>query len=127
MSVDLKEKASALLSTTTISFAADADTTLYTVPAGKRCVLSHAVIVAADDAGATTTITIGQSGATTDFLASNILSNLDAQYDAVIVKPIPNTTPLKSKSYAAATVIKATIGSQSGAAGNTLYLFGFLY
>lgn len=127
MSVDLKEKAVGLLSTTTISLAADADTTLYTVPAGKRCVLSHAVIVAADDAGATTTITIGQSGATTDFLASNILSNLDAQYDAVIVKPIPNTTPLKSKSYAAATVIKATVGSQSGAAGNTLYLFGFLY
>lgn len=127
MSVDLKEKAVALLSTTTISLAADADTTLYTVPAGKRCVLSHAVIVAADDAGATTTITIGQNGATTDFLASNILSNLDAQYDAVIVKPIPNTTPLKSKSYAAATVIEATVASQSGAAGNTLYLFGFLY
>jgi hypothetical protein len=125
--VDLKEKAVALLSTTTISLAADADTTLYTVPAGKRCVLSHAVIVAADDAGATTTITIGQNGATTDFLASNILSNLDAQYDAVIVKPIPNTTPLKSKSYAAATVIEATVASQSGAAGNTLYLFGFLY
>ncbi len=127
MSVDLKEKAVALLSTTTISFAADADTTLYTVPAGKRCVLSHAVIVAAADVGATTTITIGQNGATTDFLASNILSNLDAQYDAVIVRPVPNTTPLKSKSYAAATVIEATVGSQSGSAANTLYLFGFLY
>ena len=127
MSVDLKEKAVALLSTTTISFAADAVTTLYTVPAGKRCVLSHAVIVAAADVGATTTITIGQNGATTDFLASNILSNLDAQYDAVIVRPVPNTTPLKSKSYAAATVIEATVGSQSGSAANTLYRFGFLY
>jgi len=127
VSVDLKEKAVALLSTTTISLAADADTTLYTVPAGKRCVLSHAVLVAADDAGATTTITIGQSGATADFLAANTLSNLDAQYDAVVVRPIPNLTPLKSKSYAAATVIKATVASQSGAAANTLYLFGFLY
>jgi len=127
MSVDLKEKAIALLSTTTISLAADADTTLYTVPAGKRCVLSHAILVAADDAGATTTITIGQSGATADFLAANTLSNLDAQYDAVILRPVPNTTTLKSKSYAAATVIKATVASQSGAAANTLYLFGFLY
>ena len=126
MSVDLKEKAVALLSATTISFAADADTTLYTVPAGKRCVLSHAVIVAAA-AVSTTTITIGQSGATTDFLAANTLSNLAAQYDAVIVKPIPNTTPLKSKSYAAATVIKATVAANAGSAGNTLYLFGFLY
>ena len=127
MSVDLKEKAVALLSTTTISLAADADTTLYTVPAGKRCVLSHAVIVAADDAGATTTLSIGQSGATTDFVPNNTLSNLDAQYDAVIIRPVPATTTLKSKSYAAATVIKATVASQSGAAGNTLYLFGFLY
>lgn len=127
MSVDLKEKAVALLSTTTISLAADADTTLYTVPAGKRCVLSHAVVVAADDAGATTTLSIGQSGATTDFVPNNTLSNLDAQYDAVIIRPVPNTTTLKSKSYAAATVIKGTVASQSGAAGNTLYLFGFLY
>jgi len=126
VSVDLKEKAVALLSTTTISFAADDDTILYTVPAGKRCVLSHAVIVAADaDTGST--ITIGQSGATTDFLAANTLSNIAAQYDAVVVRPIPNTTPLKSKSYAAATVIKATVASNGGAAGGTLYLFGFLY
>lgn len=127
MSVDLKEKAVGLLSTTTISLAADADTTLYTVPAGKRCVLSHAVIVAAAAAGTGTTITIGQSGATTDFLAANTLNNLVAQYDAVIVRPIPALTPLKSKSYAAATVIKATVANQDGAAANTLYLFGFLY
>lgn len=126
MSVDLKEKASALLSTTTISFAADADTILYTVPAGKRCVLSHAIPVAAAAAGATT-LSIGASGSTTDFVPNNILSNLAAQYDALIIRPIPNTTPLKSKSYAAGTVIKATVASQAGAAANTLYLFGFLY
>jgi len=125
-SVDLEEKSVALLSTTTISFAADGDTTLYTVPTDKRCVLSHADIVAAAAAGATT-ITIGQSGATTDFLAENTLSNLAAQYDSVTVRPIPATTPLKSKSYAAGTVIKATVASHAGAAGNTLYLLGRLY
>lgn len=124
---DLNTKAATLLSTTTVALNANADTDLYTVPTGKRCVLSHAVLVAGADAGATTTIAIGQNGAETDFLAANTLSNLDAQYDAVILRPVPNTTPLKSKSYAAGTVIQAQVGTQSGGATNTLYLFGFLY
>jgi hypothetical protein len=124
---DLKEKACTLLNSTTISFAADGVTTLFTVPTGKRCVLSHAVVVAGADAGATTVLQIGQTGATTDFVPDNTLSNLDAAYDAVIIRPVPATTPLKSKSYAAATVIQGSVGSHSGGATNTLYLFGFLY
>jgi hypothetical protein len=116
-----------LLSTSTVSFAANADTTLYTVPTGKRCVLSFAIVVAGADAGATTTIAIGADGAETNFIPANTLSNLDAQYDAVILMPIPNTTPLKSKSYAAATVIQAQVATQSGGTTNTVYLFGFLY
>lgn len=126
MSVDLKEKAVALLSATTISLAANADTILYTVPTGKRCVLSHAVVVAAAvDTGST--LSIGQSSDTTDFVPNNTLSSLAAQYDAVIIRPVPATTPLKSKSYAAGTVIKGTVAGSAGSAGNTLYLFGFLY
>ena len=116
-----------LLSTTTVAFNADADTTLYTVPTGKRCVLTHAIVVAAGDAGATTTLSIGANGAETDFIPSNTLSNLDAEFDTVILQPIPNTTPLKMKSYVAETVIEAQVASQSGAAGNTIYLFGILY
>jgi len=125
---DLKEKTGAtLLSSTTVSLAANADTTLYTVPVGKRCVLSHAILVAGADAGATSTISIGADGTETDFLAVNTLTNLDAAYDSVVLMPIPNTTPLKSKSYAATTVIQATVASNSGGATNTLYLYGMLY
>lgn len=123
---DAKEKTVALLSTTTVAFNANADTDLYTVPTGKRCILSHAIAVAGADAG-TTTIAIGADGAETDFIPANTLGNLDAQYDAVILKPIPNTTPLKNKSYAAATLIQAQIASQAGGATNTVYLFGTLY
>lgn len=122
----LNESAIALLSATTVAFNADADTTLYTVPAGKRCVLTHAAVVAGADAG-TTTISIGQDGAETDWLAVNTLSNLDAQNDAVVLQPIPNTTPLKGKSYAAGTVIQMQVTNQAGGASNTVYLFGFLY
>lgn len=123
----LSTKAETLLSATTVSFAANADTTLFTVPTGRRCVLTCAVIVAAADAGATTQVSIGQDTAETDFLAANTLSNLDAANDVVVVRPIPNTTPLKGKSYAAGTVIQAQVTNQSGGAGNTIYLFGFLY
>lgn len=123
----LNQNAVTLLSTTTVPFNANGDTTLYTVPVGKRCVLSHAVVVAGADAGATTTLAIGQDTAETDFIPANTLSNLDAANDVVIVRPIPNTTPLKSKSYAAGTIIQAQVGTQSGGATNTIYLFGFLY
>jgi hypothetical protein len=123
----LNENAITLLSSTTVAFNANADTTLYTVPIGKRCVLSHAIVVAGADAGATTTVAIGADGTETDFIPANTLSNLDAQYDAVILMPIPNTTPLKNKSYAGGTVIQAQVGTQSGGATNTIYLFGLLY
>ena len=76
--VSLKEKAISLLSTTTVSFAADAQTTLFVVPNGKRCVLHSALIVLAANAG-TTTVTIGKVGALTDFVGTQTLSALDAQ------------------------------------------------
>ena len=128
MSVDLKEKADALLSTTTISLAAAAATTLYTVPAGKRCVITKAILVSAGTPfGGTSALTIGQVGALTDFLDTQTVSNLDAEYDAIIMTPVPNATPVKQKSYAAATVIQANVTTGNGVAGCTLYLFGFLY
>lgn len=122
---DTTSKYLKLLSTTTVSFAANADTTLYTVPLGQRCTLSHAIVVAGADAGATTTLSIGQDGAETDFIPANTLSNLDAEYDVVKLQPIPNTTPLKNKSYAGGTIIQAQVGANSGGATNTVYLFGF--
>jgi hypothetical protein len=114
------------LSKTTVTFGADGATTLYTVPTGFRCVLHKAVIIAAADAG-TTTCTIGQVGALTDFLGTQTLSNLDAQYDSVILQPVPNATPVKNKSYAAGTVIQINVGAYAGAAGNTVILYGSLY
>lgn len=115
-----------LLSTTTIALNANADTTLYTVPPGFRCVLHSARLIAGADAG-TTTLSIGQDSAETDFIPVNTLSNLDAQYDTVILQPVPNTTPAKTKSYAAGTVIQAQVTNQAGGATNTLMLFGTLY
>lgn len=126
MGADLKEKSTSLLSSTTVSLAADAETTIYTVPAGKRCVLTHAVLVAGADAVGSD-ISIGADGTETDFVPATDLQHLDAQYDAVILQPIPAIEALQLKSYAAGTLIKATVTNQAGGATNTMYLFGYLF
>lgn len=123
---NLRENCCSLLSTTTVALNADADTTIYTVPTGKRCILSHAILVAGADANSTD-FSIGADGAETDFIPTQQLDNLDAQYDAVILMPVPNTTPTKTKSYAAGTVIQCKVSNQAGGATNTLYLYGMLY
>ena len=122
----LKETSVALLSTTTVALNANADTTLYTVPTGKTCILSHAILVVGGDAGATV-ISIGQDTAETDFVGKSTLGSIDAADDACRLAPIPSATPALEKAYAAATVIQAQVTSQAGVASNVLYLFGSLY
>lgn len=124
---ELNTLALTLLSATTVALNANGTTTLYTVPTGKRCILSHALLVLGADAG-TSDLSIGQNGATTDFLPVQNLDNGDAQYDVLLLMPVPSATPaLPQKSYAAGTVIEANVANQAGGATNTLYLFGILY
>jgi hypothetical protein len=113
-----------LINETTVSFAANTDTILFFVPPLKSLVLTKAVVIAGADAGATTTISIGQNTSTSDFIPTSTLSNLDAAFDVVILQPIPSTTPLKSKTYAAGSIISCTVASASGGATNTVQLYG---
>ena len=122
----LREFAATLLSSTTVSLAADGDTSIFMVPTDKRCVPLFAILVAGADAG-TSDISIGQNGAETDFVGVTNLDNLDAQYDAVLLAPVPSATPATLKSYAGGSTIQAQVANNAGGATNTLYLFGFLY
>lgn len=115
-----------LLSATTVTLAGNGEQTIYTVPTGKRCVLTKAVLVVGADAGSTD-FTIGADGSETDFLGTQQCDNLNAANDVGIFQPVPNAIAVLGKSYAAATVIKFTVANQAGGATNTLYLFGFLY
>ena len=123
---DMKEKGIALLSTTTVSLAANAATEIYVVPEGKRCVLLMAVLVLGADAS-TTDVQIGQNAATSDWLAVTDLGLIEAQYDCCILQPIPAANVLLGKSYAAGTSLEIEVTNFAGGATNTLYLFGFLY
>lgn len=134
--MDLQTVSVSLLSNTNVALNANADTTLYVVPTGARCILSHAVLVAGADAGETM-VSIGADGDETDFIPANTLSHVDAAYDAVILKPVPDTflgdsyspasvTPVKNKSYAAGTVIQMKVTNYAGGATNNVYLYGML-
>jgi hypothetical protein len=124
--VSLKEKAISLLSTTTVALNAVAATALYVVPNGKRCVLHGAMLVAGADAS-TSAVTIGKSTALTDFLGTQTLTGVNAQYDAVYLEPVPNATPVIRKSYAAGDIIMMDVTTGAGGASNRVDLFGYLY
>jgi hypothetical protein len=126
MSIDIKEYGIYPLSgEVTVSLAAAAATTLYTVPTGYKAVIDHVDIIAGANAS-TSTVTIGRSTALTDFLDTQTLSNLDAAEDKVELRPVPNATPVKQKTYAAGVVIQMNVTSGAGGATNTVILWGYL-
>jgi hypothetical protein len=107
-------------------FNANGTTNLYTVPSGKTLILSHAMIVVQADPNGTD-VSIGQSGAVTDFVANHDMNLLSVADDACRLAPIPSATPALEKAYAAGTVIQANVSNQAGGGTNALYLFGTLY
>ena len=126
---DAKEKTIALLSTTTVGtdLSTVGETTIYTVPTGKTCVLSEAWLKAAGDVGGSLDFTIGQDTAETDFVGTTAGDNLNAANDVIICKPVPSASPTTQKAYAAGTVIKFKITAGGNAVAGTVYLFGFLF
>ncbi len=117
-----------LLSTTSITDMSDADIqTLFTVPAGKTCVLSHAILEVSGDAGDSGVLTIGQGASASDFVGTTNTDNLGADGDCILMMPVPSATPATLKAYAAATVISLDVATAANAVTGSLYLFGILY
>jgi len=126
---DLKEKALSLLSTTTVSLATATQTVLYTVPVGKTCILHSAHIVCGALESSTAVVTIGRSGAATDFVGAQTLTNCIVG-DSVIIMPVPHATvPVAQSTYAAGVVIHldVTTADVSGSTDAKLFLYGTLY
>ncbi len=133
---DLKEKTEALLSTTTVAFNAAAQTTLYTVPAGKVLVITKVIIVAGADA-VDATISIGVTATWDNWLGTNgflgtdaVLDELDAAGEYCILSP-PNDTAIVAAAsvltrYTAGEIIKVNVTNTGGGATNTFHLFGIL-
>lgn len=130
---NLREDALSLLSDTTGGITALTDMsvadiqTLFTVPTGKTCILSHAIVEVSGDAGAALVMTIGSGAAAADFVGTTNGDNLDADGDAILMAPVPSATPATLKAYAAGTVISLDIATAGNATTGSVYLFGILY
>ncbi len=134
---DLNEEGISLLSTTSVAFNSTGQTTLYTVPVSKTCVITQVVIVIGGDAGETD-ITIGVTASWDNWAGANgiaggdiALDNMNAANDCLIISPATFiATPAANnilQSYAAASVIKIDVVVGNGNATNTVYVFGFLF
>jgi len=126
MSVDIKEYAMYPLSgEVTVSLAAAAATTLYTVPTGYTAVIDHVDIIVGADAGAST-LTIGRSTALTDFLNTQTITALNAANAKGELRPVPNATTVKQVTYAAGVIIQVNVTAANGGATNTMIVWGYL-
>ena len=129
MSVDIKTVPNGALyplsGIVTVSLAAAAATTLYTVPTGYTAVIDHVDLILGADAS-TSALTIGRSTALTDFLDTQTLSALDADGDKTCLRPIPNATSVKEKTYAAGTIIQVNVTTGNGGATNYMIVWGYL-
>ncbi len=124
---DLKEKSIALISQNLgFDISSVASTTLFTVPVGKEFT-PFAVCISKISATITTAVvTFGQSGAKTDFLPSQTLTNITTAGASVWLMPVPSATPAREQvTYTAgeAFVIDVTTGD---AATCDVSVFGFL-
>ncbi len=117
-----------LLSSTSITDMSNADIqTLFTVPTGKTCILSHAILEVSGDAGASGVLTIGSGASASDFVGTTNVDNLDADGDCILMMPVPSATPATLKAYAAGAVISLDVATAANAVTGSLYLFGILY
>ncbi len=103
------------------------DTALYTVPTGKEFTPFAVCISKASADLASSTITLGQSGAKTDFLNTQTLSGCNAAGDAIWLMPAPNATPVGIVTYTAGEVFTMDhVAAAGGAATADVSVFGFL-
>lgn len=109
----------------TVSLAATGQTTLYTVPTGYKAIPVFLDFIAGADAS-TSTFTAGRSTALTDFLGTQTLSGINADEDVAHCWPVPNATPVLSKTYAAGVIIQIDVTSAVGGATNQAILWGYL-
>lgn len=126
---DLKEKATTLLASAVVTLTnAAAKTTVYTVPTGKTCVITHIVIrsPSATLAGGTA-FNFGSGTNATSWRQGVDLSSMTATTDYMVIPAIA-TTPVKYTLEAAASTIgvKPATGS-TGAATATMDLFGYIF
>ncbi len=104
----------------------NAETTVYTVPAARTCILSHGWLKVAGDIGDTAVMTVGQNGDEDDWVGTTNGDNADANLDVILFSPVPSATPTTLVEYVAGELIKFKVTTAGNAVAVTFYLFVFL-
>lgn len=121
--MDIREVADSLLSSTAIDLNAVAETTLFTVPAGKSCVITKVILRGASGALATASISFGFNTANADDVIANGVRTLTGATNYEII-------PAGSDSVrgAAAGTFKLDVQTaEGGALTAAIDVFGYLY
>ena len=117
---DINETACGLLrSTPGVDLGTVAATDLYTVPAGKICVVHYVVIRLVSGDVKTTVATFGETGAATDFVGAQTLVALNAAGSAGIIMPVPAAATVEIQEYSAAEVFVIDVTTASGDGAGT--------
>ena len=127
--MDMNEEGISLLKTVTgVDLNAVATTNLVTVEPDKVMVVDHVKITNLSADAASAVATFGQTGAKTDFVAAQTLSNLSAAGKAAKIQPIQGATPVAIQEYTAGEIFCADITTAAGSACTaTALVFGHLY
>ena len=109
-------------------FNVTSDTNLYIVPLGKEFTPFTVCISNSSGSMTTATVSFGQSGAKTDFLATQTLTGINAAGDAVWCRPPGHATvPVGIVTYTAGEVFVIDhVVAQGGAMTADVSVFGFL-
>ncbi|KKM45582.1 hypothetical protein LCGC14_1560510 [marine sediment metagenome] len=103
-----------------------ATTTLFTVPTGKEFTPFAICVSKISATLATFTATFGQSGAKTDFLPTQTLSNITTVGASVWLQPVPNATPAREQvTYTAGEAFVIDVTALDNATCD-VSVFGFL-
>ena len=114
--MDMNEECISMLASVSVDLNSVATTNLYTVPPGKKLVVDHVKLRNLSASAGSAVATFGQSGAKTDFLGSQTLSNLNAAGKAGKLMPVPAATPAAIEEYTAGEVFVIDVTTAAGSA-----------
>jgi len=115
--MDLNEECISLLaSVDSVDLNAVATTNLYTVPEGKKLIVDHIKPRNLSADAGSAQLTLGQTGAKTDFLGTQTLSNLNAAGKSTKLQPVPSATPAAIVEYTAGQIFCVDVTQAAGSA-----------
>jgi len=116
-----------LASVDSVDLNAVATTNLFTVPEGKKFIPDHVKPRNLSADAGSAKATFGQTGAKTDFLGTQTLSNLNAAGKSAKLQPVPSATPAAIVEYTAGQIFCIDVTQAAGSACTcTLDVFGKL-